>query len=90
MILSGWKEIAKYLGRGIRTVQRWEVIGLPVRRVPQGSGAVFAVLEEIDVWLETCETQPTSIFPNHIVLPPPELATPLTPYYVNMCRSARG
>ncbi len=65
MILSGWKEIAKYPGRGVRTVQRWELIGLPVRRVPQGRGSVFAIPEELDVWLETCETHATSIFPNH-------------------------
>jgi hypothetical protein len=32
MILKGWKDIAKYLGCGVRTVQRWEKLGLPVRR----------------------------------------------------------
>jgi hypothetical protein len=31
--LNGWKEIAAYLGRSVRTVQRWEKdFGLPVRR----------------------------------------------------------
>jgi len=42
-ILSGWKEIANYLGKGVRTVQRYErYMGLPVRR-PAGkpSGSVF-------------------------------------------------
>jgi len=32
MILSGWKEIASYLHCGVRTVQRWEVDGLPIYR----------------------------------------------------------
>ena len=51
-ILSGWKEIAKYLGRGVRTVQRWEGLGLPVHR-PHGSprSAVSAVTGELDDWL---------------------------------------
>ena len=30
-VFSSWKEIAAYLGKGVRTVQRWEaVLGLPV------------------------------------------------------------
>ena len=32
-VVIGWKGIAKYLGSGVRTVQRWELIGLPVHRV---------------------------------------------------------
>jgi hypothetical protein len=32
--LTNWKEIAQYLDKGIRTVQRWEQqMGLPVRRL---------------------------------------------------------
>ncbi len=32
-ILHSWKEIAKFLGKGVRTVQRWESsLGLPVVR----------------------------------------------------------
>jgi hypothetical protein len=32
--LDSWKEIASYLGRGVRTVQRWECEeGLPVHRL---------------------------------------------------------
>jgi hypothetical protein len=51
-ILNGWKEIAKYLGRGVRTSQRWESIGLPIRR-PHGHNrsTVMALSEEIDLWL---------------------------------------
>lgn len=52
-MLNSWKEIAVYLGRGIRTVQRWEIdLGLPVRR-PRGKprSAVIALKAELDSWL---------------------------------------
>ena len=39
--LDSWKEIANYLQRTVRTVQRWEQTrGLPVYRLPGGSAAV--------------------------------------------------
>ena len=58
MILNGWKEIAEYLGRGIRTVQRWEDRGLPVRH-PTGSsrGAVIAMSEDVDRWVRRHRAQ---------------------------------
>jgi hypothetical protein len=52
-ILSGWKEIANYLGGGVRTVQRYECeLGLPIRR-PAGRsrGSVIATKAEIDAWI---------------------------------------
>lgn len=52
--LSGWKEIANYLGKGVRTVQRYErELGLPVRR-PAGKawGSVIATRAEIDGWIQ--------------------------------------
>src|SRR4051812_27167360 len=52
-LLNSWKEIAQYLGRGVRTVQRWESeLALPVRR-PHGRdrSAVIALSTEIDAWL---------------------------------------
>jgi hypothetical protein len=51
--LSSWKEIAAYLGKGVRTVQRWEqVLGLPVRRPDSmPKGVVFASPEDLDRWL---------------------------------------
>lgn len=54
-ILSGWKEIAAYLGRGVRTVQRWEKLGLPVHR-PNAHlrSAVLATMEDIDHWVAKC------------------------------------
>jgi hypothetical protein len=50
--LDSWKEIAAYLRKGLRTVQRWErTDGLPVRRLGQGS--VFAYKSELDAWWRT-------------------------------------
>ncbi len=52
MLLNGWKEIATYLRSGIRTVQRWEGLGLPVIRVRPGDrGPVVARTEQLDAWL---------------------------------------
>lgn len=54
-ILTSWKEIAAYLRKGVRTVQRWERdFGLPVRRPKAGGlGIVLAVPEELDAWLHS-------------------------------------
>lgn len=52
-VLNSWKEIATYLGRGVRTVQRWEQeLNLPVHR-PRGRerSAVVAFPRELDQWL---------------------------------------
>lgn len=55
-VLSSWKDIARYLGKGVRTVQRWERhLGLPVRR-PNGAVQKSAVLlyrGDVDAWLAT-------------------------------------
>ena len=50
--LNSWKEIASYLGRGVRTVQRWEETdGLPVHRLLHAKGAtVYALTTELDQW----------------------------------------
>lgn len=50
--LISWKQIANYLGREVRTVQRWEKSeGLPVHRHVHGKGAtVYAYTEEVDLW----------------------------------------
>jgi hypothetical protein len=52
-ILNSWKEIAAYMNRGVRTVQRWERDKhLPIRRVGTGERApVFAFTVDIDKWL---------------------------------------
>jgi hypothetical protein len=55
-VLSSWKDIARYLGKGVRTVQRWERhLGLPVRR-PNGAlqkSAVVLYRGDVDAWLAT-------------------------------------
>jgi hypothetical protein len=54
-VLTSWKEIAAYLGKGVRTVQRWESdLGLPVRR-PYGveKHVIVALPEELDKWTRT-------------------------------------
>jgi hypothetical protein len=52
--LDGWKEIAAYLGRSVRSVQRWEeAIDLPIQRKGSTGGEiVFAFRSEIDRWLK--------------------------------------
>jgi CheY-like chemotaxis protein len=53
-ILNSWKEIAVYLGRGIRTAQRYEHdFGLPVHRPSAKMRAsVIAFADELDKWLQ--------------------------------------
>jgi Tol biopolymer transport system component len=50
--LDSWKEIAAYLGRGTRTVQRWErEENLPVHRLAhQKQSSVYAFKSELDAW----------------------------------------
>src|SRR4026208_11920 len=59
--LDSWKGIAAYLGRGVRTVQRWErEEGLPVHRLAHDKGGnvyarrggVGAAREEVAAWWE--------------------------------------
>jgi|SRR5579859_70564 len=74
-ILNSWKEIAEYLGRGVRTAQRWERdLGLPVRR-PRGKerSAVVAVSSDIDAWLKRCPVHDAS---NKKQLSPENLSPP--------------
>jgi TolB-like protein/Flp pilus assembly protein TadD len=58
-LLDSWKEIAAYLKREVRTVQRWEKsLGLPVRRLSHDKqGTVFAYKAEIDAWWRERETK---------------------------------
>ena len=51
--LDSWKEIAVYLRRDVKTVQRWERReGLPVHRLHHDKlGSVFAYRGEIDAWV---------------------------------------
>ncbi len=53
--LDSWKEIARYLGREVRTVQRWAFARkLPVHHLPGGGRPrVFSHKSELDAWLRT-------------------------------------
>jgi len=49
-----WKEIARFMGKGVRTVQRWEAdFGLPVRRLNgvDHKASVVAYPSELSEWL---------------------------------------
>lgn len=53
-LLSGWKEIASHLHLTVRTAQRWEHLGLPVRRVSESiCSPVVAIPDEIELWTRT-------------------------------------
>lgn len=60
-ILSGWKDIANYLHRGVRTVQRYEQeLKLPVRRpAAKSGGSVLATRNDLDAWVRAIERQNT-------------------------------
>jgi hypothetical protein len=58
-VLNSWKEISSYMGRGVRTVQRYELqFALPVHR-PAGSAcsSVIAFSDELDRWLRQSPTR---------------------------------
>jgi tetratricopeptide (TPR) repeat protein len=61
--LESWKEIAAYLERDVRTVQRWERRdGLPVHRLQHGKGgSVFAYASELEAWRELRDTAPAAL-----------------------------
>jgi hypothetical protein len=54
-VLTCWKDIAQYVGKGVRTLQRWErELGFPVRRTKPGEkGSVLAIPREIDAWVKS-------------------------------------
>lgn len=61
--LESWKQIAGYLDRDIKTVQRWEhQEGLPIHRLlHNGHGSVFAWKLELDRWLESRQQDPDPV-----------------------------
>ena len=70
--LDSWKEIASYLGRGIRTVQRWErEEQMPVRRLGHARrGTVYADPAELSAWWESRRLTPAAA-----AAPPPMQST---------------
>jgi TolB-like protein/Tfp pilus assembly protein PilF len=69
--LESWGEIAAYLRRDIRTVQRWERLhGLPVRRLKIGKqGQVYAYKSELDAWFRDRQPNAAEISSNGDTLP---------------------
>jgi len=63
--LEGWKQIAAYLRRDVRTVQRWERSEqFPVRRqLHRKLSSVLAFKRELDRWME-CRCAPQSAEPS--------------------------
>lgn len=49
-LLTCWKEIAAYFGKGVRTVQRWEQLGMPIHRPSGDRSIVFADPAELKAW----------------------------------------
>lgn len=48
--LSGWKEIARYIGKSTKTARKYHfVYSMPVRRGPEN--APFSLSVELDLWL---------------------------------------
>ena len=58
--LDSWKQIAAYLNRDPRTVQRWESEeGLPVhRQLHSRQGSVYAFTAELDAWWKSRTRHP--------------------------------
>jgi hypothetical protein len=52
-VLMGWKAIAAYLGKSVRSVQRWEQdLGMPTHRIRTPDGQIaYAKRSEVDAWL---------------------------------------
>lgn len=58
--LDSWKEIAAYLKRQVRTLQRWEKMeNLPVHRHQHDTlGSVYAYKSELDAWRQQRQPRP--------------------------------
>lgn len=56
IILTSWRDIADYMGKGVRTVQRWEQdFDLPVHRgESRPRKAILARSSELDAWATNC------------------------------------
>jgi Tol biopolymer transport system component len=73
--LDSWKEIAAYLRRGIRTVQRWErEEGLPVHRLAHAErSSVFADPAELTDWWKSRQIAPAGKSPIGAAIAEPRL-----------------
>ena len=62
--LNGWKEISNYLGKSVRTSQRWErMLAMPMHRIHTARGEiVFGSKQELDRW-QSAKEQESSVAP---------------------------
>ena len=68
--LTSWKEVAVYLNRSVRTVQRWEKVdGLPIHRLPHSKrNTIYAYKSELDDWWNSHESRFAEKRPNRLAL----------------------
>jgi len=52
-LFLSWKCVASYVGRSVRTIQRWEKQGMPVRRPagPASKNRILVYRSELDRWM---------------------------------------
>ena len=74
-VLAGWKDVAAFLGRSVRTAQRWEKkMGLPVRRLKSEARSIpYALRSELAVWLKECGVPVRSAVEGGLRVPTPAL-----------------
>ena len=72
-LLEAWKDIAAYMRRDVRTVQRWEkLLELPIHRLKDSrTGSVFAYKGELHAWRKRRALQ---IEPCQATMTPPNKA----------------
>jgi len=64
--LDGWKEIANYVERSVKTVQRWEKQdGFPIKRIGD-KRSIYALTSEVEDWLKKRNTQKTNYSQLHL------------------------
>jgi len=90
--LHGWKEIATYLGRSPRAVQRYErELGLPIHRLRTADGqTVYAFREEIDDWRRKIDAMPARDDTDRPVATRPDGEPAATAQTARPTRSKRG
>jgi DNA-binding transcriptional regulator YiaG len=74
--LNSWKDVARFVGISVRTVQRWErYAGLPVHRPARKlRSPIVAIPEEIERWLNSERSTTTSSAE-------PEIRSPVQNYF---------